>query len=192
MTAKFKLIILLFCIIPFAGYSQKHKKTDAHIIGHVVDMQGQHIPFATVCIVGTTIGTTTDKTGHYQLINLPEGTFSIRAQFLGYKPQTEEVTTIPGQTLEIKFSLQEDMLGLEEVVITGDRCETNRQGSATIVNTLSPKLFNTIQSATLSDGLNFAPGLRMEANCSNCGFTDLPRAWQATRRTSMSAFFAAS
>jgi len=48
---------------------------------------GEHIPFATVTVKGTTIGTTTDETGHYQLINLPVGTITIRAQSLGHKPK---------------------------------------------------------------------------------------------------------
>ena len=42
-----------------------------------------------------------------------------------------------------------------------------------IVNTLSSKLLNTVQSVTLSDGLNYCPGLRMENNCQNCGFTQV-------------------
>jgi len=64
-------------------------------------------------------------------------------------------------------------LGLEEVVITGDRNETNRTESATIVNTITPKLFAITQSVTLSEGLNFCPGLRMENNCQNCGFSQV-------------------
>ena len=51
-------------------------KTDANIVGHVVS-EGKHIPFATVAIKGTTIGISTDESGHYQLIHLPEGTHTI-------------------------------------------------------------------------------------------------------------------
>ncbi|MEN8224620.1 MAG: TonB-dependent receptor [Bacteroidota bacterium] len=166
------LSVIILCFIVLQAQTQK-TKTDANIIGHVVNHMGEHIPFATVSLVGTTIGTTTDKTGHFQLINLPEGILLVKAQFLGYKSQIQEVTIKAKHTLEIKFVLQEDMLGLEEVVVTGDRSETNRKGSSTIVNTISPKQFNMIQSVTLSEGLNFTPGLRMEANCQNCGFSQL-------------------
>ena len=42
--------------------------TDANVYGHVVDRKsGEHIAYATIHIKGTTIGTTTDKTGHYFL-----------------------------------------------------------------------------------------------------------------------------
>jgi outer membrane receptor for ferrienterochelin and colicins len=42
--------------------------------------------------------------------------------------------------------------------------------SSTAIN---PKLFERMQSVTLSEGLNFTPGLRMENNCQNCGFSQV-------------------
>lgn len=172
MKKKSAILLIIIFYTPFIIFSQK-PKTDANVVGHVVDAKGQHIPFATVRFLGTTIGSSTDKTGHFQLINVPVGDYTVQAQFLGYKAHSVEITTALSHTLEIKFILEEDALGLDEVVITGDRNETNRRGSATIVNAITPKLFSTIQSATLSEGLNFSPGLRMEANCQNCGFTQV-------------------
>jgi len=151
---------------------QQHTKSDANINGHVVCC-GEHIPFATVSVKGTTIGTTTDETGHYHLLDLPEGQITLVVQSLGYKPQERVVTLKKGQTLTVKFELQEDVLGLEEVVVTGDRNETNRKESSTIVNSITHKIFATTQSVTLSEGLNFCPGLRTETDCQNCGFTQV-------------------
>lgn len=150
----------------------KEIKKDANLVGHVVS-NGKHIPFATISVKGTTIGITTDASGHYQLINLPEGKLIIIAQSLGYKPLEKEITIKAGETKELKFELEQDVLGLEEVVITGDRNATNRVESSTIVNTLTPKLFAATQSITLSESLNFCPGLRMENNCQNCGFSQV-------------------
>ena len=147
-------------------------KTDANLVGHVVT-NGSHIAFATISVKGQTIGITTDETGHYQLLNLPEGTHTIVAQSLGYKPQQKVIAITANETKELNFELEEDVLGLEEVVITGDRNETNRTESSTIVNTITGKLFATTQSVTLSEGLNFAPGLRIENNCQNCGFSQV-------------------
>ena len=54
------------------------KATDANVYGHVKDKSnGEHMPYVTIRLKGTTIGTTTDNTGHYFLKNLPEGTFTI-------------------------------------------------------------------------------------------------------------------
>jgi outer membrane receptor for ferrienterochelin and colicins len=167
-----KYIWVFFILIIYTPTLLSQKKTDANIIGHVVS-GGNHIPFATVSVKGTTMGVNTDETGHYQLINLPVGTYTLKAQSVGYKPSEKEVTVKAGETIEIKFELEEDLLGLEEVVITADRSEMKRTESVTIVNTLSPKLFSSAQSVTLSEGLSFSPGIRIENNCQNCGFSQV-------------------
>lgn len=49
------------------------KRTDANIYGHVIDKKtGEHMPFVTIQLKGTTIVTTTDKTGHYFLKICPK------------------------------------------------------------------------------------------------------------------------
>ena len=148
------------------------KNRDQHVIGHVVS-KGEHLPFASVAVKGTAIGAATDETGHYRLMSLPEGKLTIRVQSVGYRPSEKEITIERGKTKELNFELAEDVLGLEEVVVTGDRNEKNRRESSVIVNTITPKLFNMTNAVTLSDGLNFSPGVRMENNCQNCGFNQV-------------------
>ena len=172
MNKVYYFLISILLLTQTVNAQKRKNKSDANIGGHVV-CHGEHIPFATISVKGTTIGTTTDETGHYSLINLPEGQLTIVAQSMGYKPQEKIISITKGQTLVLKFDLEEDVLGLEEVVITGNRNETNRKESSTIVNSLTHKLFETTQSVTLSEGLNFCPGLRTENDCQNCGFTQV-------------------
>ena len=146
--------------------------TDSNVVGHVVS-EGEHLPFVALSVKGTTIGTATDETGHFRMINLPPGKLIIRARSIGYQPLEKEVTIIDGQTLEVNFDLKKDVLGLEEVVVTGDRNEKNRREASVIVNTITPKLFLTTNAVTLSEGLNFSPGVRMETDCQNCGFSQV-------------------
>ena len=136
-------------------FAQKDR-TDANIVGHVVNEQGEHIPFATLIIKGTTIGTTTDETGHFQMVNMPEGTHTIQAEHLGYRPEQKGINIKSGQTKEIKFTLREDLLNIEQIVVTGDRMGKPRNESSVIVNALKPKLFATTQSPTLSEGLKIS------------------------------------
>ncbi|MBN2486323.1 MAG: TonB-dependent receptor [Bacteroidales bacterium] len=164
-------VILLIISFSFQVFSQK-TKTDANVIGHVAS-NGTHIPFANVVVKGTTIGTVTDETGHYQLVHLPIGSATIVVTVVGYKPQEKIVVTEANKTIEIKFELEEDALNLDEVVVSADRSTQKRTEAPVIVNTISPKLFTTTQSVTLSEGLNFSPGLRLENNCQNCGFTQV-------------------
>ncbi len=165
------LVITITFITFLYSYSQM-TKTDAMVHGHVIS-EGTHVPFANVVIKGTTIGTVTDETGHYHLANVPEGSLTIIASGLGFKQEQRTIFISKNETVEIKFDLEPDKLGLEEVVVTGDRNARRRSDASVIVNTITPELFSTTQSVTLSDGLNFVPGLRTENNCSNCGFSQV-------------------
>jgi len=164
------LTLGIYIIIISSTYAQR---TDANIVGHVVDTDGEHIPFATIILKNTTIGTATDETGHFQLINMPTGKYTVKASSIGYKDVEKDVELTEGNTIELKFILQADVLGLEQVVVTADRNGKRRKDASVIVNTITPKIFNVAQTITLSDGLNFCPGLRMENNCQNCGFTQV-------------------
>lgn len=54
-------------------------------------LTGEHIPYATVMVKGTTLGTSADGTGHYKLAHLPLGKNIIMAQAVGYKSAEVEV-----------------------------------------------------------------------------------------------------
>jgi len=154
-------------------YAQKIR-TDANVFGHVICIDcDEHISFATVSIKGTTIGTTTDETGHYQLINLPAGTHIIMVRAMGHKPAEKEITIKNNETKEVNFELEQDVLKIEEIIVTGDRNEISRRDASVIVNTIKPNLFTATQSVTLGEGLSFTPGLRIENNCQNCGFSQV-------------------
>ncbi len=97
----------------------------------------------------------------------------LSVSIVGYKPLEKTVNLEAGKTIEIKFDLEEDVLNINEVVVSADRAKQKRTEAPVIVNTISPKLFNTTQSITLGEGLNFSPGLRLENNCQNCGFSQV-------------------
>ena len=145
------------------------KATDANVYGHVKDKNnGEHMPYVTIRLKGTTIGTTTDNTGHYFLKNLPEGTFTIEVSYLGYKTQEKTITIKKDDTTELNFQLEADDVALDEVVVSANRSETKRRLAPNLVNVINTKLFDMTQSACLAQGLNFQPGVRTEDNCQNC------------------------
>ncbi|MBR8704761.1 TonB-dependent receptor [Bacteroides pyogenes] len=150
------------------------KKSDANIVGHVLDKNTkEHLPYITVTLKGTTIGTVTDATGHYFLKNLPEGNFVLEVSSIGYKTVTRNVTLKKGKTLEEDFEIEEDAVALDGVVVSANRNETKRRLAPTLVNVLDMKLFERTQSTDLAQGLKFQPGVRVETNCQNCGFSQV-------------------
>ena len=167
------LVILLFpALYGWADEENTVKKTtDAHITGHVILKEtGEHLPFMTILLKGTNIGTATDETGHFFLKNLPEGKYTLRVQGVGYKSAEKEIVIVRGKTQEVNFEISEDAVMLDGAVVSANRNETDRREAPVIVNVLSPKVFENTNSVCLSQGLNFQPGLRVENNCQNCGF----------------------
>ncbi len=164
-------LFLTFVLPGFADEENSKPKSDANIMGHVINKETkEHIPFLSVFLKDTHIGTYTDETGHYFLKNLPAGKHTLRVQGIGYKSVEKDVFLEKGKTLEINFEISEDNIMLEGSVVTANRNETSRKEAPVVINVLTPKIFENTNSFCLAQGLNFQPGLRVENNCQNCGF----------------------
>lgn len=160
-------LVAALCIVLSAGANN----TDAHIYGHIIDgTTGEHIPHIVVMLKGTTIGVSTDNSGHYVMRNLPEGKFTMEVSAIGYKTQTKEVEIRKGMSIEVNFTLEEDHVLLDGVIVSATRNETTRKMSPTLVNVVSMDTYAQGNCTTVAQGLAFQPGVRIENNCQNCGF----------------------
>ena len=148
----------------------KAQDTDAHIHGHVIDKNtGEHLPYIVVILKGTTIGVSTESTGHYMMRNIPEGTFTVEAAAVGYKTQSREINVKKGHSYEVNFTLEEDLVQIDGVIVSATRSETTRRMSPTLVNVVGMDVYNKANGTTVAQGLSFQPGVRVENNCQNCG-----------------------
>lgn len=179
MKTKVKIILLMLwaMFMPLmmkAGVEVPPNGTDANLYGHVIDKQnGEHLPYIAILVKGTTIGTTTDVSGHYFLKNLPVGTLTLEIKSMGYRTIQKNVTVKAGASIELNFELDPDDVSLDEVVVSANRSETKRRLAPNLVSVVNSKLFETTQATCLAQGLNFQPGVRTEDNCQNCGFTQV-------------------
>ena len=149
----------------------KAQGTDAHIHGHVIDKNtGEHLPYIFVILKGTTIGVSTESTGHYMMRNIPEGTFTVEVSSVGYKTQSREINVKRGHSYEVNFTLEEDLVQIDGVIVSATRSETTRRMSPTLVNVVGMDVYNKANATTVAQGLSFQPGVRVENNCQNCGF----------------------
>ena len=167
-------MLLASCLYLKSENKDDKKSTDTNIVGDVKDKKTkEHLPYIMVSVKGTTIGATTDATGHYFLKNLPVGKYTLETRYMGYKSEQVEVELVKGKTYEINFEIEEDNMSLNEVVVSANRNEAPRRLAPTLVSVLGLKTFEQTNSVSLAQGLNFQPGLRVEDNCQNCGFTQV-------------------
>lgn len=77
------------------------------------------IPSANILIVGENFGTVTDLSGNYTLSLIPMGEYELRFSAVGYETKFIDVKVLPNKILELNVTLNEKMIELGEVVVTG-------------------------------------------------------------------------
>ena len=104
--------------------SQEQQEATITVNGTVTDQNGEPIPGVNVVVVGTSTGTITDVDGRYSIQTEEDG--ALKFSFIGFNTKTIEVQ---GQS-NIDVTLQEETLGLDEVVVTalGIKRETKKLG----------------------------------------------------------------
>lgn len=91
--------------------TQQPQKT---VSGKVTDSSGASLPGVSVVVKGTTNGTISDANGNYSLTNVPDNS-SLQFSFVGMKRQD----VVVGNKTAINITLEEDAIGIEEVVAVG-------------------------------------------------------------------------
>ncbi|MCF7826784.1 MAG: SusC/RagA family TonB-linked outer membrane protein [Candidatus Marinimicrobia bacterium] len=116
----FKLILMVLFLIQTAPLRAVEL---VHISGKVTDNQGNALPGANIMVLNTNYGTAADIDGKY-LLSIPLELFSdnqlvFKAAFIGYKAATDTLSYNARSEMHLDFQLTQDVLGLEEVVVTG-------------------------------------------------------------------------
>ena len=164
-----KIILFIFLIsFSWTAYGQH-----ATLSGKVSNDTGEPLIAANIALEGTSLGVITDNNGDFILENIPPGTHLVKVSFLGFLSVSERISFESGQSVKQDFLLKEDALNMEAVVVSGTRYEQDRVNNPVVVNVVDNKLLNATQSIAISEGLNFQPGVRVETNCQNCGFTQV-------------------
>lgn len=166
------LLFLTVNILSFA-YLKKHDHK-ATIKGCVIDESSKDpLPFVTVSIPEMKQGTQTSNSGTFIFDELKPGLHHLTFSCIGYQSIHKQVEVDCNNTIEINISLSEDVIGLDQIVVSADRSQVSRKEAPVIVNMLSAKSLQQVNSCSLAEGLGFAPGIRVENNCNNCGFNQV-------------------
>ena len=163
--------MLVLACVSMSSYAVNPIKEGNMIAGHVI-VKGteESIPFATVMILGTNRGAVSNEEGQFEFRKLAAGKYTLRVQVMGYKTQEKTITVSAEATSVVHFEMEEVSFTTDEVVVSANRNEVSRKAAPVVVNVMSAKLFETVNSTDLAKSLNFQSGLRVENNCQNCGF----------------------
>jgi TonB-dependent receptor len=156
-------LFLLYLICPVLSYA-------ANLSGYVRDSETKEpLISATVSIKGTTIGTTTDLNGYFELSVSKEGTYTFVASYIGYEPKEVELSLGKNEKKTYSFLLEVSSYKMEEVVVKiqakGQIRALNKQfNSDYISNVVSSERLQEVPDATVADALSRIPGITVTSD----------------------------
>lgn len=108
------LVLLALAVSPLAA-----QQTSGKVEGTVTDQANVPIANAQVFVVGTSFGAVTNDRGYYFINNVPVGTYTVRAQFIGYAPaEVRGIRVQGGQTATVDVKMQSSAVVLTGVTVT--------------------------------------------------------------------------
>jgi len=124
-----------------------HAQSTNVIQGTVKDKSGEAVIGAAVAVKGTSLGTVTDIDGKFS-IAVPSTAISLVIKYIGYK--TVEVPISGGN---FNVVLQDDILGLGEVVVTAQAIQREKQSLGYAVTTVNSTELNNSAPTSAVDAL---------------------------------------
>ncbi len=101
---------------------------------------GTPIPGASVFIENTSFGSVTDFDGNYSFTtNIAAGSYTLSASYLGYSSSKTAIELASSTTINTDFSLNEDLLSLDEVIVTGTNAGVNKRTLGNAISTVKAK-----------------------------------------------------
>jgi hypothetical protein len=89
-----------------------------NVTGLITDEKQEAVPFASIFVAGTTIGTTSNENGFYAL-NLQPGKYTITVKSIGYTSVSKEII-VAQQDQKLDINLKEETILIKEVTINAD------------------------------------------------------------------------
>ncbi|RYF99772.1 MAG: hypothetical protein EOO02_16280 [Chitinophagaceae bacterium] len=131
---KFLPLVLFFLVLSFVGAAQ------VTISGKATGPDGASLPGISVQVLKATYGASTGPGGEYSIkATLKEGKYILQFTGVGFKPVEKQFTVGAASTITVDAQLSEDVLMLNDVVVTGNAVATSKKKLANAVSTVSAK-----------------------------------------------------
>ena len=149
--------LLLLCSLLFTLAINAQNAT----ISGRISGDDSYLPFATIHLKNSDIGSTSDENGHYTINNLAPGSYTFIASFIGFISEKKQVEIKNGENVVLNFKLTANAT-LDEIVVTGTMKETYVSASPIKIDVVTSKQLDTylpsaassvIESAQLVNGV---------------------------------------
>ncbi|MBF8962736.1 TonB-dependent receptor [Pontibacter sp. FD36] len=164
---KYLYLIYVFLTIPYLVSAQTGKIRGLALAGD------KPAAYASIGLAGSSIGTTANEHGNFEIDQVPAGTYKLNVSAIGYRAQEQSVTVRAGEVSTVKLTLQPQDARLSEVVVSGTMRETYLLESPVPVEVYTPKYFQKNPTPAIFEALEMVNGVQPQINCSVCGTGDI-------------------
>jgi TonB-linked SusC/RagA family outer membrane protein len=136
------------------------------ISGKVTGKGSAAVTNASIVVKGTANGTSSDGDGNYSITaNLKPGKYTLEFSGVGFKTKNETLTVGSGTQYTVNVTLDEDALGLDEVVITGTSQGTTKKQLGNYITTIKgDKISNAATPNAIAAMQGKVPGAQIIQN----------------------------
>ncbi len=138
-----------------------------NISGKIIDSQtGKPLPYSNVLLLSTGFGASAKGDGTYIIRNIPEGKYTIRVSYIGYKKIEKTIEVIGNKTIELNFHMMPESLEGKEVIVTaqavGQQHAINEQLNAlSVKNVVSSARIQELPDANAAESVSRLPGISL-------------------------------
>ena len=93
------------------GSTLLFSQSSVKVVGRVIDAgTNEPLPGANVLVVGSALGAATNSSGQFEIENLLNGHYTLRAAFIGYNSIEKDVIVSDGQPTHVLFQLEQKVI----------------------------------------------------------------------------------
>ncbi len=142
-------LALLLCFFSMASFSQ------VRISGKVTSTEGKGLPFISIIVRGTSFGSSTDVDGFYDFTaELRQGQYVLEFTGVGLKTKEQNLTVGNEAAYTVDVVLAEDILNMDEVVVTGTTVRTSKRQLGNSISTINARQLENTGASNLNAILN--------------------------------------
>lgn len=123
MSKLLKYAMFLVVFLPLITFAQTGK-----IVGKVLDLEtGEVLIGANIVVEGTQLGAATDLNGEYFILNVPPGTYTVTARFIGYRAERiSNIKVSVNLTTEVNFNLPSESYQTDLITVVAPKPLINK------------------------------------------------------------------
>jgi len=131
--------------------------------GSIKNERGEPLAGATVQLKNTGYSTLTDASGNFIIHNVPPNSYTLTVSYVGYISQETKII-VAANMLPVALKLTEDVLQLQQIVVTGTGSPKKKIESSVAITTVSSGTLEARAPLNSADVIKAIPGVMVNSS----------------------------